>query len=218
MMRLAIWTARNDFREACKSELEAGLQQTAVCNKTLTRPVLPPPIKKRMLDNTRTTREILKRQPWALVVCSALLLLSVCKALQYFLYRRQKHAGSAGALDGDSTSRHVLSGQAVTAESAVQTKSMENSLALITVRMCSLVVTIEQDETRGRIGIYLQWHRSTTKSIDSHADRETESADSHADRAIAAQEKSYREKSEIRPRNHSIRMKLKCRESLIKKR
>jgi hypothetical protein len=47
MMRLAIWTARNDFREACKSELEAALPQTSACKQALDQPPHPPPIKKR---------------------------------------------------------------------------------------------------------------------------------------------------------------------------
>jgi hypothetical protein len=43
-MRLAIWTAKNDFREACKSE---PLPQTSACKAALDQPPQPPTIKKR---------------------------------------------------------------------------------------------------------------------------------------------------------------------------
>lgn len=50
-MRLAAWTARNDFREACKSDLEAMLPITVACNETLNEPPQPPPIRGRQALN-----------------------------------------------------------------------------------------------------------------------------------------------------------------------
>lgn len=48
MTRLAIWTAENDFRGSCKSEIEAGLPRTAACNRTLEQPLQPPPTRKHL--------------------------------------------------------------------------------------------------------------------------------------------------------------------------
>jgi hypothetical protein len=46
MMRLAVWTAENDFREACKSDSEAALSfpQTKACRHVLENPPQQPPV------------------------------------------------------------------------------------------------------------------------------------------------------------------------------
>jgi hypothetical protein len=48
MMRLAVWTAENDFREACKSDSEAALSfpQTKACRRVLESPPRQPPVTK----------------------------------------------------------------------------------------------------------------------------------------------------------------------------
>lgn len=53
VMRLAIWTAKNDFREACKSELDTAIPQTSACKEGLDQPTQPPPIKKRGITVVR---------------------------------------------------------------------------------------------------------------------------------------------------------------------
>lgn len=83
-MRLAIWTAKNDFREACKSELEATLPQTAACKKILDQQPQPPPIRKRMVLTLQEHGALVPR-PVVIAACCASLLL-VCKALRSVRY------------------------------------------------------------------------------------------------------------------------------------
>ncbi|KAK4554673.1 hypothetical protein LTR86_008175 [Recurvomyces mirabilis] len=49
MYRLAIWTAKKDFREACVNDRSIGLT-SAACNMTLLDPLRPPPISKRSFE------------------------------------------------------------------------------------------------------------------------------------------------------------------------
>lgn len=80
---LGTWTAHNDFRESCKSELAAGLQLPIECNIALGHPIKPPPIKKRTLERPWPQQESHRMvAPWMLVACVA---------LQYVLSTRQKH-------------------------------------------------------------------------------------------------------------------------------
>lgn len=79
-MRLAVWTAQNDFREACKSERETGLQLSPACNLTLTQPAQPPPIMKRTISETEDKDINRELAPWMAAPCFALLL-----ALRYDL-------------------------------------------------------------------------------------------------------------------------------------
>jgi hypothetical protein len=81
IMRLAVWTAQNDFREACRSERETGLQQSAACNKTLAQPAQPPPIMKRTtsdMEDRDVSREL---APWVVATCFAFLL-ALCSGLR----------------------------------------------------------------------------------------------------------------------------------------
>lgn len=73
-MRLAVWTAQNDFREACKSEIEIGLQQSAACNRTLAQPAQPPPIMKRTVSDMEGKDISRELAPWVAATCFALLL------------------------------------------------------------------------------------------------------------------------------------------------
>ena len=74
IMRLAVWTAQNDFREACKSELEIGLQQSAACNRTLAQPAQPPPIMKRTISDFEDKYISRELAPWVAATCFAFLL------------------------------------------------------------------------------------------------------------------------------------------------
>ncbi|KAM0702817.1 hypothetical protein Q7P35_010249 [Cladosporium inversicolor] len=78
----------NDFREACKSELEAGLQQSAACNRTLAKPAQPPPIMKRtisVMESKDPSREV---APWVVATCFALLL-ALCNGLRSSTVQQQ---------------------------------------------------------------------------------------------------------------------------------
>ena len=92
-MRLAIWTAQNDFREACKTELEAGLQQTAAYNKTLAELAQPPPIMKRTTSymDRDVSREL---APW--VAATVLSLLLALGGILQSLAQRQGNSASPG--------------------------------------------------------------------------------------------------------------------------
>lgn len=46
--RLAIWTAKSDFRDACRADRDHGMLSRA-CNDTLAYPALPPPEKRQMI-------------------------------------------------------------------------------------------------------------------------------------------------------------------------
>lgn len=81
MMRLAIWTAQSDFREACKSEVDAGLSQSAACNRTLAQPAQPPPIMKRTISDVEDERFSRELAPWVAATCSAFLL-ALCSVLK----------------------------------------------------------------------------------------------------------------------------------------
>jgi hypothetical protein len=81
ILRLAIWTAQNDFREACKSELEAGLQLSAACNKTLAQPAQPPPIMKRTISDMEDKDLSKELAPWMAATCFAFLL-ALCSGLK----------------------------------------------------------------------------------------------------------------------------------------
>lgn len=76
MMRLAIWTAQNDFRESCKSELQAALPQTAACNKTLEQSPRPPPLTKRTASTIVEGHTDWKHMIYIFVTFSTLLLLA----------------------------------------------------------------------------------------------------------------------------------------------
>jgi len=80
-MRLAVWTAQNDFREACKSELETGLQQSAACNKALAQPAQPPPIMKRTISDFEDKDISRELAPWVAATCFAFLL-ALCSGLR----------------------------------------------------------------------------------------------------------------------------------------
>lgn len=81
ILRLAIWTAQNDFREACKSELEAGLQLSAACNMTLAQPAQPPPIMKRTISDMEDEDISRELAPWVAATCFAFLL-ALCSCLK----------------------------------------------------------------------------------------------------------------------------------------
>jgi hypothetical protein len=81
MMRLAIWTAKNDFREACKSELDTALPQSSACKAALGQPPQPPPIKKRSVLDVRRLSLGLRLSILATCCASMVLLFRVSKNL-----------------------------------------------------------------------------------------------------------------------------------------
>jgi hypothetical protein len=87
MMRLAIWTAQNDFRESCKSDLEAGMPRTPACDKTLEQSAQPPPIRKRTIPVKVYRSAPTYLQHWGLVIFVALLV-TVWKILEYLAHCR----------------------------------------------------------------------------------------------------------------------------------
>lgn len=102
MMRLAIWTAKNDFREACKSELEAALPQTLACKEALDQPPQPPIIRKRGVAVVR------RHSDWRLQVAE----LATCCMLLMLLFKMMQSLMRWSRTDLEQVKRPVASSTA----------------------------------------------------------------------------------------------------------
>jgi hypothetical protein len=151
MMRLAIWTAKNDFREACKSELEAALPQTPACNKALEHPPQPPPIKKRGITVVR--RHGLGLGFSVLVTCCLLLVLlfNVSKTL---IQRSRKDSKQNKTFVRSNTPMHDTSERdalILCLLDTAQRLQMENADWELPAELkVKLIAMIEQSGTRER--------------------------------------------------------------------
>ncbi|KAM0717928.1 hypothetical protein Q7P37_006260 [Cladosporium fusiforme] len=166
MMRLAIWTAQNDFREACKSEAEAGMTRTSACNATLHQPPQPPPLNKRMTVAMHEHSDLGLRL-WAVATCFVLLL-CVCKALRDLAQRSRQDSEQSKANGGVSApattgkSLHgVPEGDVVIPELFDSTKSTQRDEVILTSKdMAEPKTLASQSEFGGNIENFSNWCHS----------------------------------------------------------
>jgi hypothetical protein len=124
MMRLTIWTAQNDFRESCKSDLEAGMPRTAACNKTLEQSPQPPPIRRRTITamEDRSGLRLPNLNYWGLVIC-VVLLVAVWKPIRYLAHCKGENEKPTDTPVSSSIALHDIAKGSIAIATASQSEA-----------------------------------------------------------------------------------------------